>query len=280
MGCSCLVVRFSRPSLRQAWQCAFGQIGLGDRRCFYSRGFRLDLFGNNRLRHYRLGNWHRFAFAALFLGLNFGGLACCQFSLPARFLLAYGDLLFVYLPRCNFCRLRLWRTGGRYRLQGNSGWLLRHVYYWPSCFWNRHRFRHRRSWRNHAFLAHFNLNGARPAGAVRLLDLGSFATGQCNSGFRATAPMRTTQVLQQMRLVLFRYVIRFLLFADSGRLQLFQQQPNRQAKLASKLRYIHFRHYHPLTTILKTDNPLGVGRALIRDLAAIFWQSSRMAMQS
>jgi hypothetical protein len=58
--------------------------------------------------------------------------------------------------------------------------------------------------------------------------------------------MRTAQMFQQLRFILFRHGVSLLLFGDPSRLQLLQQQLNRQTQLTGELRYIHFSHYDPL----------------------------------
>ena len=196
----------------------------------------------NRHCHHRFGCFshrlrfnffrHRFdcglALAARLFGFQIGRLAGGQLGRHARFFLARLDFLLVQHRRRRghaarfFCRCRR----NDFLLDGTA-------------------------WRgNRALLAHFDLNRARTPATVGFFDRRCLAPGYRDLALARA--VRAAQVLQQLGLVLFGDRVGIFFLADSGRLQLLQQQFDRQSKLAGKLRYIYFSHFFPsvLRTIL------------------------------
>jgi hypothetical protein len=118
----------------------------------------------------------RFLALLLTLGLNrrLGGLAGDQLRLLARLFLA------------NFGLFDVDRRGRRG---------------WDDLSWSRRR---RLAFDQHSLLAHLDLDSARFAGAIGLFDLAGLSTSERDLVLALFGPVHTAQILEQLRLVLFR----------------------------------------------------------------------------
>src|SRR5262249_12498288 len=87
----------------------------------------------------------------------------------------------------------------------------------------------------HALLAHFDLDGARLARAVGLLDLGGLLAGERDLLVLLQPAVLTAQEVEQERLVLRGQPVAGLLPGDTGRTQLLEQHAGWHPQFGGKL---------------------------------------------
>ncbi len=115
----------------------------------------------------------------------------------------------------------------------------------------------------HALLAHFHLDRAGLAGAIRLADLGGFALGQCDllAGAVVGLAVRTLQIVQQPGLIRFRDDVFWRRFAHPSRLQLFQQGSCAATQFCGQLGNCCACHSNPFNAwFLRRDKSLRKAR--------------------